>query len=149
MVKSLFRNKLLIITAMSVILVSAVSIPFIIKYLDFNDSLSICDNADICIDSDGDFEYYSFKGNGSKENPYLIENQIFENHSQTGISIKSTTKFVIIKNCSFNNGFFFSIEIQNARAETVKISSFPSLNTRLLSFIPNKVFVFISILLII
>ncbi|MHA1219351.1 MAG: NosD domain-containing protein [Candidatus Heimdallarchaeaceae archaeon] len=54
----------------------------------------------IYINEDSDFVVYSFPGNGSKEDPYLIQNYSFNNISPNGYSIliRDTTKNFVISN---------------------------------------------------
>ncbi|NPD89577.1 MAG: hypothetical protein HGN29_12730 [Asgard group archaeon] len=59
--------------------------------------------ADIFIDCDQDFRAYDFKGKGTKESPYLIENIHFNSEKQFIIHIRFTTKFFTIRNCILEN----------------------------------------------
>jgi len=65
--------------------------------LDNNISLNYITHDPIFIISDDNFTDYGFPGNGTAEDPYLIENYYINN--STGISIQSTTQHFIIRNC--------------------------------------------------
>ena len=53
----------------------------------------------IIINNNNDFLLYSSRGNGTKENPYIIENFIFRtNASGTAIQISNTDKYFLLKN---------------------------------------------------
>ena len=75
MIKGLLSKKSFVFASLTILLVSAISIPLFIIYLNLEDSSVICSNAEICIDSDDDFKYYGFEGDGTKNYPYLIENR--------------------------------------------------------------------------
>lgn len=94
----------------------------------------------IYIDSDDDFDKYSFPGNGSKNNPYIIENYtIYGSQSKpVVVEIKNTSKNFIIKNCSIifgQIGFLISnvsegsAEITNCSLSAFKNSSIYLHNT--------------------
>jgi len=52
------------------------------------------------IQSDNDFyEKYRFPGEGTIEDPYLIENRIINSSNSHGILIKGTYKYFVIRNC--------------------------------------------------
>ncbi|MCE7745684.1 MAG: hypothetical protein GPJ52_11185 [Candidatus Heimdallarchaeota archaeon] len=57
----------------------------------------------ITILDDFDFDLYSFLGDGTKTNPYIIEN-LNITHLYKGIVIYDTTKYFIIRNCYFETG---------------------------------------------
>ena len=58
----------------------------------------------IFIDEDSDFDSYGFPGNGSQTNPYIIENKHFMSvETLNGIEIHNTTKYFLIRDCSFDN----------------------------------------------
>jgi parallel beta-helix repeat protein len=67
-------------------------------YKEYSKSLTPHDP--ISIIKDGDFEKLGFEGNGTKSNPYLIEDlSIHAKFDGIGISIVSTSAFFIIQNC--------------------------------------------------
>ena len=75
----------------------------------------------ITIEYDENFTDYGFPGNGSKENPYRIENysiNALEYHN--GIVIINTTKHFIIQNCNLM-AFFSAIYIENVSDGTAVI----------------------------
>lgn len=53
----------------------------------------------INIDSDEDFALYASLGNGTEENPYIIENYNIQSIYSFGISIEYTTMHFVIRNC--------------------------------------------------
>ncbi len=53
----------------------------------------------IMIAQDETFTNYGFPGTGSEEEPYIIENYNITTTSYFGISIRSTTKHFVIRNC--------------------------------------------------
>ncbi len=56
---------------------------------------------EIVILNDNDFsDKFSLPGSGTAENPFLIEDYIFDDPDTTAIVIKDTTKHFIIRNCS-------------------------------------------------
>ncbi len=121
MIKGLLSKKSFIFASLTILLVSAISIPLFIIYLNLEDSSVICSNAEICIDSDDDFKYYSFEGDGTKNYPYLIENRNFDNQSQQGIYIANTTSYFTIQNCILDNSNYCSIVISDIKEKTAKI----------------------------
>ena len=121
MIKSLLSKKSFIFASLTIILVSAITIPLFIIYLNLEDSSVICSKAEICIDSDDDFKYYGFAGNGTKNYPYLIENHKFTNQSQQGIYIANTTSYFTIQNCIFDNSYYCSIFISDIKEKTATI----------------------------
>ncbi len=55
------------------------------------------------VESDADFINYGFPGSGTQENPYIIEDYCYDGSGFFGIYISSTTKHVLIRNCTFFN----------------------------------------------
>lgn len=56
----------------------------------------------ITILGDMDFEDYDFLGNGTENNPYIIENYNITTTEDHAIYISQTTKYFIIRNCILN-----------------------------------------------
>ncbi len=73
------------------------------------------------IESDKDFRKYKFPGNGSLENPYIIENFTISEAQKRAISIRNTNSYFIIRNCSLSYNFFGGIRLENIRPGTAKI----------------------------
>ena len=72
---------------------------------------SLTEHSSILIGSDGGFSSYSFSGDGSLGNPYLIENLNITSASGNAITISDTTVYFEIKNCyldSNSNGIVLS-----------------------------------------
>ena len=77
------------------------------------------------IRSDSDFKRYMCPGNGTKENPYRIENRKISFHKDkenrhAGILITHTTKYVTIKDCNIQ-GAYVAIELDYLRSGRVEI----------------------------
>ncbi|MCE7747648.1 MAG: hypothetical protein GPJ51_04585 [Candidatus Heimdallarchaeota archaeon] len=63
---------------------------------------SLVSSGPILISSDDNFTDYGFSGLGTPEEPYLIENLDINTSSSVGISINSTSKSFIIRNCQID-----------------------------------------------
>ena len=74
----------------------------------------------IIIWSDEDFNNYRFKGDGSLENPFLIQNYNIKTSNTEGIYIKDTTKYFRIENCLISAAKT-SIYIHNVASGTVTV----------------------------
>ncbi len=75
---------------------------------------------EIIILSDDDLISYNFPGNGTKEDPYVIENYNITTTYNKAIAISTTTLSIIIRNC-YLSGHSYGIYISNVKDETVKI----------------------------
>ena len=64
-----------------------------------NVGLALVDHESIFIDHDDDFISLGFTGNGTENNPYLIENLSIIAFGEPGMEIMFTTKFFEIRNC--------------------------------------------------
>ena len=60
---------------------------------------SLIPHSPISITSDEDFVTYGFQGNGTADNPYIIEGLNITTAQVLGIGISFTSKFFIIRNC--------------------------------------------------
>ena len=60
-------------------------------------------------------------GNGTRENPYIIENFEIDASPGTGINISYTDAYLVIRNCTIFNGKEYAISV--ARAENVIIEN--------------------------
>ena len=76
----------------------------------------------ILITSDNEFSVHMFSGNGSAENPYIIENLTIEARGSMayGISIKNTHVFFIIRNC-YVKSEYIGINVLNIAPNTAQI----------------------------
>ena len=80
----------------------------------------------ILIDSDGDFIENQFSGSGTLEEPYIIENRVFGVNEMLiknfyiGLEITGTTKYFIVRNCTFFGGRV-SLKISNIAKGTALI----------------------------
>ena len=65
------------------------------------------DQNPIIIETNSDFESQGWSGNGSSNNPYLIEDLriVISDYSQSCITIRNVSSYFLIKNCSFSSDF--------------------------------------------
>jgi parallel beta-helix repeat protein len=78
------------------------------------------------IESDKDFRKYDFLGDGTSQNPYIIENLTVSNALKTAIKIKNTQSHFIIRNSFFSYNPFYGIfldSIKNGTAQIYNITS--------------------------
>lgn len=105
---------------LGIVIITSIVVPIVIIYLP-KDGVPNDDLIEpIIILRDEDFENYYFPGNGTENNPYLIENYNITTSEDYGIYISSTTKYFIIRNCYLeanNTGIF----INNIAYRTAKI----------------------------
>ncbi|MEE9409944.1 MAG: right-handed parallel beta-helix repeat-containing protein [Candidatus Heimdallarchaeota archaeon] len=73
------------------------------------------------IESDKDFKRNKFPGNGSIDNPYIIENFTISNALKRAISVQNTESYFIIRNCSFSYNLFNGIYLDGIKTGTAKI----------------------------
>lgn len=74
------------------------------NFVAFNSSFnSLIPFEPIFINSNDDFLSYGFPGSGTQEEPYIIQNYNITTNSYKAISINSTSKNFIIKNCFINS----------------------------------------------
>ncbi|NPD89559.1 MAG: hypothetical protein HGN29_12640 [Asgard group archaeon] len=96
-----------------------------LESIEFQNSLPLLNlipQNPIFIDSDEDFVHYNFPGNGSEDEPYIIENFVINSTIKDyGIIIKSTSKFFAIRNCFIGKCFEACIKIDNVKAGTASI----------------------------
>lgn len=90
------NKKKYIILALLIIVPSTIGIIFTINIISSSNLQS-----PIVIESNADFVSYQFPGNGTIENPYIIENFKIgaAGSNAIGISISNTNAYFIIKNC--------------------------------------------------
>ena len=88
--------KYLLVSLLSIILITSIVVPIIIHYMSEQD---IIVDESIRILKDEDFDNYNFPGNGTKNNPYIIENYNITTSEDSAIYVNSTTKYFIIRNC--------------------------------------------------
>ncbi|MFW9922086.1 MAG: right-handed parallel beta-helix repeat-containing protein [Candidatus Thorarchaeota archaeon] len=71
----------------------------------------------IIIRCNENFTDYGFSGEGTKEEPYIIENYTLQGYNETdecAIQIENTTKHFIIKNCHISNCYYgLKIKVEN------------------------------------
>jgi parallel beta-helix repeat protein len=75
----------------------------------------------IRINNDDDFESLGLPGDGSSDNPYRIEGKYFS-FDANGIYIQNTTKYFVIKNCSFDS-LLSGLSIHNIENHTATIEN--------------------------
>ncbi len=74
----------------------------------------------IVINHDDNFSSYAFSGDGSENNPFLIENYNITTHDNIGISISGTNNNFIIRNC-YVRAENTCIKISNIKNNSAKI----------------------------
>ncbi len=111
------KNKYIIIGLSLVVIVISTSIG--IFFLTFSKSNL---QAPIIIESDDDFLDYDFTGNGTQDNPYIIEDFRIgaKGVNSIGISISNTNSYVIIKTCVVYSDFI-GISLMDVASGTVWI----------------------------
>ena len=111
------RRKMLL--AISIVVIVALS-GFIVLFTVLQPEGPLVTHEPIIIWKDEDFNYYDFPGEGSKDNPFVIQNYNITTESRYGIYISNTTAHVIIRNCyidALNDG----IRIEYVADETFSI----------------------------
>ena len=112
------NKKLIIGISLSVVLVLSIFLPI---YFVIKSKQKVVDNP-IIIWGDEDFLNYNFTGEGTKENPYLIENISISTINFEGIYISDTTRHFSIRNC-FISAAKTGIYIENVANNTAIISN--------------------------
>ncbi|MBY9000266.1 MAG: right-handed parallel beta-helix repeat-containing protein, partial [Candidatus Heimdallarchaeota archaeon] len=87
---------------------------------NLNNELALVDHESIFIDHDDDFISLGFTGNGTENNPYLIENLSLTDFTKPGMEIMFTTKFFEIRNCYINTPHY-GIKLSSIANGTAKI----------------------------
>lgn len=86
--------------------------------------------ATILIDGDDELALNASTGDGSEENPYIIENYVIDANGLNahGISINNTRKYFIIRNCTVNDAdqFKAGIRLQNVTNSKIIDNKFSS-----------------------
>ncbi len=101
-----FRRLLVFLNLLYLVNVFGLSTNVFSHVNPINDENSPSSITNIFIDSDDDFVTYGFLGNGSKSNPFLIENYTLSGgHSKPAVvEIRNTSKSFRINNCSISFG---------------------------------------------
>ncbi|MCG3258400.1 MAG: right-handed parallel beta-helix repeat-containing protein [Candidatus Heimdallarchaeota archaeon] len=92
----MFKNKKILI-GISIFITIAIATSVIVYYV-IGPNGKLADHDNIVIWDDSDFKNYKFEGEGTKENPYLIQNLNISTTSREGIYVTHTTKHFIIQN---------------------------------------------------
>jgi parallel beta-helix repeat protein len=82
--------------------------------------LSLIPHDPVFIDSNIDFETYGFPGNGTKVNPYVIEEYSFAEEETFGIYVENTDVFFVIRNC-YTDSNTYGIYINDVATGTASI----------------------------
>lgn len=98
-------------------------------------SLDLTPHDSIDINSDGDFISSGFPGTGTEINPYIIEGYFISGTILTGIRIRNTDSFFIIRNC-YVDAEKYCIEIHSVAEGTATIIN----NTCTDSFVGSGIF---------
>jgi nitrous oxidase accessory protein NosD len=95
------KTKLVIIISAISFLVLTIPIAsiFVSKYIKEQKLRNRIYFDNISIVLDGFYSRYRFPGNGSRDNPYRIENKIINSGSAIGIHIRETSAHFVIRNC--------------------------------------------------
>ncbi len=75
----------------------------------------------IVINSDADFQAFASSGNGTMENPFIIEDRIIANEATKAISISNTTNFFVIRNCYIADNIGYGIYLEDVANGTALI----------------------------
>ena len=76
----------------------------------------------VIIWTDDDFKYYNFPGDGTQDNPFIIENYNITTESGYGIFISETKKHIVIRNC-YIDARYDGILIENVAEKTILIEN--------------------------
>ena len=99
--KSIFTKKTVLITSVVLLILSST-----VTILMFTVFMEYETHGSIEIKSDDDVIKYNFPGDGSEQNPFLIEGLKFKSDEIFDIKIHNTTYSYIIRNCYFSNEFY-------------------------------------------
>jgi parallel beta-helix repeat protein len=83
--------------------------------------LLVTTNNTIEINSDEDFLNYSFEGDGTVSNPYIIEERFISSEDTYAISITNTSKYFIIRDCYIADNFEYGIYLKDVKNDTASI----------------------------
>lgn len=119
-----------------------------LQQISINERLAV--NTSIIIENDTALEYFSSFGEGSIENPYLIEKKVINSPNSHGITITNTTKYFVIKECNImtdkgsTSDKRFGIYIQDVTAGTANITSNSLLINSIGIYIDNSSFTVVN-----
>ncbi len=118
--KNILKTTFLICLLFSLFFFALINTSSSLVQLNVNPNLDSIN--EILITSDSDPDLLSLTGNGTIENPFLIENIIFTGQPSTEnvIYIYKTTKHIEIRNCTFYEGIY-GIKIKDILNETINI----------------------------
>jgi parallel beta-helix repeat protein len=75
----------------------------------------------INITSDDDFLAYASYGNGTQENPFVIEDKLINDEQTKAISITNTSKYFIVRNCYLADNHDYGIFIDDIANGTAQL----------------------------
>ena len=104
------KTVLISILLISTVVIS-ISIPLTIRY-------RLPSDGTIRITSDNDFLKYNLSGEGTKDNPFIIESRNINSTDNVGILVKDTTKYFIIRNNFLLSNYEYGIYIENIASKT-------------------------------
>ena len=84
-----------VVIGITILLAVAIIVPVVFYYKQ----KTIIYDDPIIIWSDEDFALYDFPGTGNEQDPYVLENLRINTTLETGIFIKYTSKYFIVRNC--------------------------------------------------
>ena len=115
MLKSIFTKKTVVITSVLILILSStltvLMFTVIYKY-EISDFIEIRSNEDVY--------KYSFPGDGSEQNPFLIEGLKFKSNEEFDLRIHNTNYSFIIRNCLFTNTEY-CLRLYNCRSGSISV----------------------------
>lgn len=92
-----FNRRIVISGVIGITMLLAVAI--VVPVVLYHKQDTLIDSDPIIVWRDEDFELYDLSGNGTEENPYIIENLRINTTTEKGIHIRDTTNYFVIRNC--------------------------------------------------
>ena len=113
------KTRIILVIVISAILVLSI---FTILFTTLRSKNPFVTHDPIIIWTDEDYNFYNIPGEGTQDNPYIIENYNISTESGYGIFISDTTKYITIRNC-YINAHYDGIHIENAAEKTILIEN--------------------------
>ena len=113
------NTRILLVILIGVVIVLST---FVTLYVVLRPKDQLVEHEPIIIWNDDDFKNFDFLGDGSQDNPYLIQNYNITTESKYSIYIKNTFKYFVIQNC-YLKAKEYSIYLENIADGTAMISN--------------------------
>ncbi len=113
------KTRIILVITLSIILVVSI---FTILFTTLRSKNPYVAHDPIIIWTDEDYNFYNIPGEGTQDNPYVIENYNITTEHGYGVFISDTTKYITIRNCYFN-AHYDGIHIENAAEKTILIEN--------------------------